>query len=76
MEAVEFFETSFFSRAARKVRFGAGNKGKSGGVRAIYYHHDGRAVTLLLVIYAKGRQDDMSHEQTAQLRALVKKELK
>lgn len=64
------------SGGLRKVRFGVGNKGKSGGVRVIYYHHTGRKVILLLVIYAKGQQDDLTDEQTALLRALVRKEFK
>lgn len=60
----------------RKLRLGAGGKGKSGGVRTIYYHHGGRKMVLLLVVYPKSRQDDLSDEQTAQLRALVSKEFK
>ncbi len=64
------------SGGLRKVRVGAGIKGKSGGVRVIYYHHDGRKLILLLVIYPKGRQDDLTDEQTAQLRSLVRKEFK
>lgn len=64
------------SGGLRKVRFGSGNQGKSGGVRVIYYHHDKRKIILLVLIYAKGRQDSLSDEQTAQLRTLVRKEFK
>lgn len=39
----------------------------------IYYHHEERKIVLLVLIYAKGRQDNLSDEQTAQLRALVRK---
>lgn len=60
----------------RKVRFGAGSKGKSGGVRIIYHHHSGRQIVLLLVIYPKSRQDNLTEQQKTQLRALVKKEFK
>lgn len=64
------------SGGLRKARFGSSNKGKSGGVRVIYYHHDRREIILLVLIYAKGRQDNLSAEQTAQLRALIRKEFK
>lgn len=60
----------------RKIRFGAGNKGKRGGTRTIYYHHSGRQIIFLLVIYPKNRQDNLTDQQKAQLRALVKKEFK
>jgi mRNA-degrading endonuclease RelE of RelBE toxin-antitoxin system len=34
----------------RKIRFGKGNRGKSGGVRVIYYYHDLHMPTLLVVV--------------------------
>jgi len=58
----------------RKVRFGAGNEGKRGGVRTIYYHHQGRQLIFPLVSYPKGRQDDLTAKQKKGLRALVEKE--
>lgn len=36
------------SGGLRKLRFGTVQKGKSGGVRAIYYHHDARGKLVLL----------------------------
>ena len=47
----------------RKVRFAAQGKGKSGGVRVVYYFvpEDGPLYALLL--YAKSKQADMSPEQ-------------
>ncbi len=55
----------------RKLRLGAGGKGKSGGARAIYYHHGGREIILLLVVYSKSRQDDLGEEELAQLRGAL-----
>lgn len=37
----------------RKLRWGRGNRGKSGGVRVIYYYHDERIPLYLLTILAK-----------------------
>lgn len=38
----------------RKVRWAAGGKGKSGGVRMIYFHVDELEQIRLLLIYKKG----------------------
>lgn len=62
--------------AIRKLRFGAGNDGKRGGVRAIYYHRRGRQIISLLVAYPKSHEDDLTDKQKAQLRKLVEKEFK
>lgn len=64
------------SGGLRKLRFGHGNRGKRAGVRAVYYHHDGRKVILLLVMYAKNRQDDLSDAQVAVLRTAIVREFK
>ena len=58
----------------RKLRFGHGATGKRGGVRVIYHHHDAWNIIFLLLIYEKGRKDDLNDAQVAQLRKLVKKE--
>lgn len=62
------------SGGLRKIRFGTGSSGKRGGVRVIYYPHERNGVVVLLLIYSKSRRDDLTAEQTAQLRALVVKE--
>ena len=51
----------------RKVRHAAQGKGKSGGVRAIYYW-----VNYMLVVYPKSKKDDLSDRETAILRDLIK----
>ena len=55
----------------RKVRFAARGKGKSGGVRVIYYYLDDVMPLFALLIYGKDEQDDLSPEQTRQVGALA-----
>lgn len=48
----------------RKVRFAAKGKGKSGGVRVIYYYFDGDNPLYAIFVYGKGEQANMTPEQT------------
>lgn len=54
----------------RKVRWKQGGKGKRGGVRAIYYFVDKRNQLMMLAIYKKGIQDDLTAGQRRQLKAI------
>ena len=54
----------------RKVRWVASGKGKSGGVRVIYYYHQRAEQIRLLLIYRKGLKDDLSAQEKALLREL------
>lgn len=56
----------------RKVRHAAQGRGKSGGVRVIYYWAKDADQIYMLVIYPKSKKDDLSAEETAILRKLVK----
>ncbi len=56
----------------RKMRHGKQGKGKSGGVRAIYYWIKDRHQIYMLVVYAKSKRDGLSDKETAILRDLVK----
>jgi mRNA-degrading endonuclease RelE of RelBE toxin-antitoxin system len=47
----------------RKVRFAAKGKGKSGGVRVIYYFHDDSVPLYALIIYGKGEQEELTPDQ-------------
>ena len=47
----------------RKVRFGAKGKGKSGGVRVIYYFYDRDIPIYALLIYGKNERADLTAEQ-------------
>ncbi len=61
------------SGGLRKVRWHLENRGKSGGVRVIYYwvvddHH-----IRMLYAYHKGKQENLTSEQLAQLKAIVER---
>lgn len=58
----------------RKVRWGAEGRGKRGGVRVIYYWATARDQILMLLMYAKNEQSDLSREQIAILRRIVEEE--
>lgn len=51
----------------RKVRFATGGKGKSGGVRIIYYYHNERLPTFLLAVFAKNDQANLTRAETNML---------
>ena len=55
----------------RKVRFARPGKGKSGGARVIYYYHNDTKPILLLLIYAKADQDNLTDAQKTQLKKHV-----
>ncbi|MES2818717.1 MAG: hypothetical protein V4812_07000 [Pseudomonadota bacterium] len=56
----------------RKVRWAAKGKGKSAGVRVIYYHVTAAHQIRLLLIYRKGIKDDLSEDEKKVLRELNK----
>ena len=47
----------------RKVRFAGKGKGKSGGVRVIYYYYDQEMPIYALLIYVKNERADLTTEQ-------------
>ncbi len=55
----------------RKVRIAQPGRGKSGATRVIYYYHDKTKPILLLLIYAKARQENLTEKQKTQLRKHV-----
>jgi hypothetical protein len=55
----------------RKVRIARSGKGKSSGTRVIYYYHNEDKPILLLLIYAKADQENMTDAQKAQLKKHV-----
>lgn len=56
----------------RKVRFAAQSKGKSGGIRVIYYWLKDDGQIYMLLAYPKSKKDTLSDEETKILRDLVK----
>ena len=55
----------------RKLRWSRGNKGKSGGVRVIYYYHDERIPLCLLTIFGKNERANLSKTDRNALSKLV-----
>ncbi|MBI5731260.1 MAG: type II toxin-antitoxin system RelE/ParE family toxin [Ignavibacteriales bacterium] len=64
------------SGGLRKIRWSIPGKGKSGGVRIIYYWAKAKEIILMLLMYSKNEQDDLSNEQLKMLKSLVEKEFK
>src|ERR1700712_4135788 len=54
----------------RKVRWAAHRKGKSGGVRVIYYYVTSAYQIRMLLIYRKGIRDTLTDQQKAVLRTI------
>lgn len=55
----------------RKVRFAARGKGKSGGVRVIYYFYDRENPLYALFLYAKNEQTNPTPEQKKEFAAIA-----
>lgn len=55
----------------RKLRWGRGNRGKSGGVRVVYYYHDERIPLYLLTLFGKNEQANLSKSDRNFLAQLV-----
>jgi len=58
---------------ARKVRWAVEGRGKSGGVRAIYYWANARGIILMLMVYPKNEQDALTDAQRKALRAIIER---
>ncbi|WP_157668847.1 type II toxin-antitoxin system RelE/ParE family toxin [Bordetella genomosp. 6] len=55
----------------RKLRWHRGGRGKSAGVRVIYYYHDDLMPLYLLALFAKGDKADLTKAERNELAALV-----
>ena len=55
----------------RKLRWGRGGKGKSGGVRVIYYWQTPEDEIYLLTLYSKGEVADLKAEEKKILKRMV-----
>lgn len=58
----------------RKIRWAAEGRGKSGGVRVIYYWFTARGTILLLFMYPKNVQDNLTQDQLKQLKKIIEEE--
>lgn len=55
----------------RKNRWGVGARGKSGGVRVIYYYHSPDMPIFLLTVFAKNERDNLSQSEQNVLKQLT-----
>ena len=61
------------TRGLRKVRWRQEGRGKSGGVRVIYYWMTKNEQIYMLYIYQKTKQEDLTSEQVKMLKSIVER---
>ena len=64
------------SGGIRKLRWSAQGRGKSGGVRVIYYYHNGSVPLFLLTVFGKGEKANISKAERNELAKLTQLLLK
>ncbi|MBF0263807.1 MAG: type II toxin-antitoxin system RelE/ParE family toxin [Gammaproteobacteria bacterium] len=57
----------------RKLRWSTVSKGKSGGVRIIYYYHSEMMPLYLLTLFGKNEKSNISNEEKTLLSKIIKK---
>jgi hypothetical protein len=62
------------SGGLRKLRWSLNGRGKRGGMRVIYYWSASRDTILMLFVYAKNEQDDLTRQQLKTLRKIIEEE--
>jgi mRNA-degrading endonuclease RelE of RelBE toxin-antitoxin system len=63
------------SGGVRKLRWHTSGHGKRGGSRIIYYWHTTKDTILMLLIYRKSEQTDLTQAQIQKLKFIVESEL-
>ena len=53
------------------MRWSRPGTGKRGGVRVIYFYHDGTMPLYLLLIYAKAQRENWTQDEKLRARAVV-----
>ena len=61
-------------RGLRKLRWGGSGRGKRGGVRIIYFWAPEREVCLLIYLFAKNAQDNLTRDQMHRLAHVAREE--
>jgi hypothetical protein len=56
---------------ARKLRWKARGRGKSGGARAIYYYHDESLPLFLLNVFAKNEKANLTKAERNEMKKLL-----
>jgi mRNA-degrading endonuclease RelE of RelBE toxin-antitoxin system len=62
------------TNSLRKIRWKISNKGKSGGIRVIYYWVDSRNTILMLFAYSKSDQSSLTKNQIKILNKIIEEE--
>lgn len=62
------------SGGLRKIRWGGSGRGKSGGIRIIYYWDKPHEAFFMLLAYSKNEQEDLTSAQLRLLSRLVREE--
>jgi len=62
------------SGGLRKIRWSVAGHGKRGGVRIIYFWAPARETILMLLMYGKNEQDDLTPEQLRILKRVTEEE--
>lgn len=55
----------------RKLRWATGNRGKSGGVRLVYYYYDESMPLFMITVFAKNEKANLSKAEQNDLAKLV-----
>ena len=55
----------------RKLRFAIGGRGKSGGVRVIYYHRSAKGRVYLITVYSKKEQDNLTAQEKKRMKQIT-----
>lgn len=64
------------SGGLQKIRWGVDGRGKSGGLRTIYFWARSKNQIFMLFIYSKNEQEDLTADQLNILRNIIKEEFK
>ena len=56
------------SKGLRKLRWKLKNKGKSGGIRNIYYYYEEQYTLYMIYVYEKSKIEDLTPKQIEMLR--------
>jgi hypothetical protein len=62
------------SGGLRKIRWSISGHGKRGGIRVIYYWFASLDKILMLFVYSKNEQDDLTLKQLKMLKKIVEEE--
>jgi len=59
------------TNGVRKLRWARDGKGKSGGVRVIYFYYNDKMPLFLLTVFGKGTKDNLTKNERNELAKLV-----